>query len=779
MRLLEKVTGRELSADSVARHLERVGFPVEETIELLPYDPEIRTARITGKLRDADDGVLLTAETKDERYCVYSHTDVASESVVAIAFMKSPLAKDALFDHKDAAAVVLTEEDVGLEDTRPLLLVNDTPLGVQLSDVIESTVLDVEITPNRGDLYSVYGLARELSVLWGECFNPPPPPVVDVTSVDHPFRLTIEAEDAVHQYYGFAIDGVRVTESPFWLRWMLHAFGARPVNNVVDVTNYVTFLTGQPLHAFDAARIRDSVVRVRRANAKERFTAIDHKSYELSQRCLLIADSTHPLAIAGVMGGVDSEVSQSTVRLFLESAEFAPQAARQAIEKTGLRSESGKRFAAGIDGAAVRDAALVFIDTLAEMNPDLLVSDELAYGVHKDKGSVSLGLAKLDSYAATHVDPEAAKKNLELIGFEIKLNADSLKTKVPSYRNDVAEDVDVIEEVLRLSGYDGLPSRFGWCAERRGQRHPLSKRIEQIRNFCSGLGLSEVYSLSLIPGEDIPGELDGALIPITNPLSERMGVLRPSLLPSMLAVASSNVRFGNSDLGIYEMGEVFTKGKDSPSEKTRLGILLTGNAAPLRWDQGSCSVDFFDLKGIVEMFFERFGIKGARFEPAEPGYFEDEACLVKMNDAVVIELGRVSSELLEHFDIAQEVYFCEADLTAFEAVIGDKSSFEGLPRFSPVERDMALLLDVNHSAADVMQFVRSQAGSLCTSVDVFDSYAGDPLPAGKRNLGLRLHFMPRDGNLAKEELDRIIAKTGERVVAKFNAVVRGRESDGS
>jgi len=779
MRLLEKVTGRDLSADSVARHLERVGFPVEETIELLPYDPEIRTARITGKLRDADDGVLLTAETKDERYYVYSHTDVASESVVAIAFMKSPLAKDALAGRDDAAAVVLTEEDVGLEDTRPLLLVNDTPLGVQLSDVIESTVLDVEITPNRGDLYSVYGLARELSVLWGECFNPPPPPVVDVTSADHPFRLTIEAEDAVHQYYGFAIDGVRVTESPFWLRWMLYAFGARPVNNVVDVTNYVTFLTGQPLHAFDAARIRDSVVRVRRAAENERFTAIDHKSYELSQRCLLIADSTHPLAIAGVMGGVDSEVSQSTVRLFLESAEFAPQAARQAIEKTGLRSESGKRFAAGIDGAAVRDAALVFIDTLAEMNPDLLVSDELAYGAPKDKGSVSLGFAKLDSYAATHVDPEAAKKNLEFIGFEIKLNADSLKAKVPSYRNDVAEDVDVIEEVLRLSGYDGLPSRFGWCAERRGQRHPLSKRIEQIRNFCSGLGLSEVYSLSLIPGEDIPGELDGALIPITNPLSERMGVLRPSLLPSMLAVASSNVRFGNSDLGIYEMGEVFTKGKDSPSEKTRLGILLTGNAAPLRWDQGSCSVDFFDLKGIVEMFFERFGIKGARFEPAEPGYFKDEACLVKMDDAVVIELGRVSSELLEHFDIAQEVYFCEADLTAFEAVIGDKSSFEGLPRFSPVERDMALLLDVNHSAADVMQFVRSQAGSLCTSVDVFDSYAGDPLPAGKRNLGLRLHFMPRDGNLAKEELDRIIAKTGERVAAKFNAVIRGRESDGS
>lgn len=779
MRLLETLTGRDLSADSVAGHLERVGFPVEEIIELLPYDPQVRTAKVTGVLKHTDNGVLLTVETDEERYYAYSHVEVAPEGVVAIGFIKSPLAEKILADREDAAAAVLVEKDLGLEEDRPVVLPPDTPLGVQLSDVIESTVLDVEVTPNRGDLYSVYGLARELSVLWGERFVTPPAPRVEIGSDVHPFRLEIEAEDAVHQYYGFAIDGVGVAESPFWLRWMLHAFGVRPVNNVVDCTNYVMFLTGQPLHAFDAARIRKSVVKVRRAKDKERFTAIDHKCYALSSDCLLIADENHPLAIAGVMGGVDSEVSESAIGLFLESAEFRKQAARGSIEKTGLRSESGKRFAAGIDGAMVRDAALVFIDALAEMNPDLLVSGELAYGAAKDKGSVSLGLAKLDSYAAKRMDPEKAKRNLELIGFEVDLKKDSLRTKVPSHRNDILEDVDLIEEVLRLSGYDDLPSRFGWRAERRGKRHPLSKRIEQIRNFCSGLGLSEVYSLSLIPMQDVPEELQAAITPITNPLSERMSVLRPSLLPGMLAVVSANVRFGNSDLGIYEIGQVFTKGEDSPSEKTHLGILLTGNAAPLQWDQGARRVDFFDLKGIVEMFFERFGIKGAHFEPAEPGYFEDEACLVKMDDAAVIELGRVSSELLEHFDIAGEVYFCESDLAAFEAVTSDESNFEGLPRFSPVKRDMALLLDANHSAADVVEFVRSHAGPLCTGVDVFDSYVGDPLPPGKRNLGLRLCFMPRDGNLPKEELDRIIAKTGERVVAKFNALVRGRESDGS
>jgi phenylalanyl-tRNA synthetase beta chain len=780
MRLLEQVTGRMLSADSVAHHLERVGFPVEQIIELLPSDSEIRTARITGKLKDADDGIILTAETKDERHNVYSATEVVPESVVGIAFAKSPIAKDVLAEHKDAAAVVVTEKDLGLEDDRPVILPQDTPLGETLSNVIETTVLDVEITPNRGDLYSVYGLARELSVLWGERFNPPAPPVVDISDTDHPFKLTIEAEEDVHQYYGFVIEGVRVTDSPFWLRWLLHAFGARPVNNVVDVTNYVTFLTGQPLHAFDSARIHSSHVKVCRAAENQGFTAIDHRSYKLSSNCLLIADEDHPLALAGIMGGEDSEVSENTVMLFLESAEFAQQSTRQGIEKTGLLSESGKRFAAGVDGAMVRSAGLVFIDTLTGINPGLVVKAELAYGASQDKGSVSLGLAKLDSYAATHIDPKTAKKSLELIGFEVELAKDALKAKVPSHRNDIIEDVDIIEEVLRLSGYDDLPSRFEVRAESIARRHALSKRFNQIREFLSGLGLKEVYSLSLIPEADIPVEVEGMIVPITNPLSERMRVLRPLLLPSMLAVAGDNIRFGNADLALYEIGNVFTGGNDSPRESTHLGVLVTGNLTPLRWNHNLRSVDFFDLKGIVEMFFERFGIEDARFEVGgTQGYFKGESAGFKIGDASTVELGLLSPDLLEHFDIAQEVYFCEADLTALERLIKNELSFEELSRFNTIQRDMALLLDADYSAAEVLQFVRDKAGPLCTKVDVFDSYAGTPLPKGKRNLGLRLYFMPPDANLTKEELDRIMAKTGELVAAEFSALVRGREGNGS
>jgi phenylalanyl-tRNA synthetase beta chain len=258
-----------------------------------------------------------------------------------------------------------------------------------------------------------------------------------------------------------------------------------------------------------------------------------------------------------------------------------------------------------------------------------------------------------------------------------------------------------------------------------------------------------------------------------------MSVLRPSLLSSMLAVAANNIRFGNTDLSLYEVGHVFRAGDGLVPETTHLGILLSGNIAPLRWDQGARAVDFFDLKGVVETFLERFGVGGALFDTSGPGYFGDEASSVAINGVSTMEFGKVSIEFLKHFDIAQEVYFCEVNLEAFEASTQGELTFERLPRFGAVSRDMALLLDASYSAADVAQFVRSQAGPLCSGIDVFDSFAGDPLPPGKRNLGLRLYFMPRDRNLSKEELDGIMAKAAQRVAAQFNVTVRGREGDGS
>lgn len=778
MRLLEEITSRELVADQVARHLEKVGFPIEEVIELLPFDPDVRTAQIAGKLKESADGVILTAKTKDESYYVYSHIDVAPETVVLIAFAQSPLAKKALERHKNVAAAVVIEKDLGLEDDAPVILPEGTPLGVPVTEVLDSTVLDVEITPNRGDLYSVYGLARELSVFFGERFEPPQPPYVEMVSSKHPFRLEIEAEADVTQYYGFVIEGIKVRPSPFWFRWRLHALGARPVNNVVDITNYTMFLTGQPLHAFDASLIGKSVVKVRRASPKETFTAIDHKDYRLSADCLLITDEAHPIALAGVMGGVDSEVSEGATGLFLESAEFTPQAARRTITHTGIQSESGKRFAAGVDGEMVRQAALVFMEILAGFCPDLVVKGELVYGKPQPKDQVSLNYVRLDTYAATETDKVKARSNLELIGFDVETSGDSFKAGVPSHRNDMAEDVDLIEEVLRLSGYDELPSRFTVHSDKPGKINQLSKRINLIRDFLIGLGLQETYTPSLISQSEIPEEFGKYVILLTNPMTERMSVLRPSLLPGLLASAAENVRFGIENLALYEVSQIFRKGKDKPSEPLHLGILLSGQLKPVGWDSKSKLLDFFDLKGIIEMFFARFKIVDVSYELVESGYLDEPRSKTIIGKKEVGVLGRVSSEILKKSNILQEVYFAEIDLTALEAFFGKEALYEPLPRFKTVQRDLALLLDADHNAAEIMQFIRRKAGALCSDVEVFDSFVGPPLEPGKRNLGLRLNFQPRNNNLAKEELDALMKELSKKVASEYNAVVRGREADG-
>ncbi len=781
LRLLEQVTGKSLSAHTVAQHLESVGFPVEEITELLGYDPARVTAQVTGIVADTDDGIILTVENGGERHQAYSHVPVAPESVVGIAMGTSDIAKRVLNGRSTGASVVvLTEHDLGLEGDAPVLLPEGTPLGVPLTEVLETTVLDVEITPNRGDLYSVFGLARELSTLIGEPVRPPEFPRIDVDLDEHKFSLAIEAKADVHQYYGFVIDKVQVKPSPFWLRWILYAFGARAVNNVVDVTNYTMFLTGQPLHAFDGAQIHQSTVKVRRAKPGERFTAIDHKEYKLSADCLLIADAKHPLALAGVMGGEDSEVGPSAIRLFLESAEFDPRSTRYSISHTGLQSDSSKRFAAGVDGTMVRPAALVFIDTLAQLLPDILVSGELAYGSARGKSQVAMSAGKLELYTGKRMDMREAARNLELIGFGVRTDDDGLVAQVPSHRNDVAEDVDIIEEVLRLSGYDDLPTRFEIAGDRGGRRDPVTLHINKLRNLLSGVGLKEAYTLSLVSAADIPEALSDGLVEVTNPLTERMNVMRTSLMPGLLKVAADNIRFGERDLAFYEIGNVYTRKSDTYSERLHLGIILSGSAAPVRWDYEPREVDFFDLKGIIESLAETLGLGEAEFEPKPlPAFDPDQACQMNIDQRPVIILGKVAGELGERFEIEQPLYFCEVDLTDFVRAPSQHIKFKSLSRFHKADRDIAMLVDADQSSRKVVEFVRSQAGPACVGVDVFDSFTGNPLPAGKRNLGLRLWFQSEKRNFTKEELDEVMTDLSRKVQAEFSAVVRGREGDGN
>lgn len=781
LRLLEELTGTAHSAHTVAHYLSKVGFPVEEIIELLPFDPQVKTAMVEGVVERLDDGIIVTVECGEERFHAYSHTEIASEGIIAIAFEGSPIVKENLGGRDGVSAVVVTEKDLGLDDDYPVILPVGTQTGLPLAEVIESTVLNVEITPNRGDLYSLYGLARELSPLIGESFNVPSAPLLDIVKKEHNFKLSIEADEDIRQYYGFLIEGVKIQPSPFWLRWRLHAFGARPVNNIVDISNYVMFITGQPLHAFDASVIRGGRVRVRRAKELEKITAIDHKTYELSPHCLLIADEDHPLAIAGIMGGEGSEVNAGTKRIFLESAEFVPQPIRFGIGATGLQSDSSKRFAAGIDGAITRDAALVFIDMLQDILADATVSGELAWGSFIEKDTVTLAGEKLDSYASTGIDLKKESRNLELIGFKVEITGKTLFAKVPSHRNDLLEDVDLIEEILRLRGYDDLPSRFIIKTDSPGKTHELSRFLNHLRSFLSGLGLSETYSLTFLSKKEIEDEFAGETIELTNPLSERMSVMRPSLASGLLAIASNNIRFGEENLALYEIGNVFSKKDPDSQEMLRLGILLCGKSEPLSWDRAPRNVDFFDIKGIVEMLCIHFGLNPDEmmFEATTKSFYTSEACSLTVNGCYHGIFGKVAPQYLEKAGISEDIFYAELDLSELYKLFSKKYLYKPLSRFHSTERDLALLLDASVVAQQVMQFVQREAGDICAGVDIFDNYSAKPLAEGKRNLGLRLLFVPKNRNFSKDELDGIMSDLSEKVAVKFNAQIRGREGDGN
>ncbi|MBD3285625.1 hypothetical protein GF359_04125, partial [candidate division WOR-3 bacterium] len=446
----------------------------------------------------------------------------------------------------------------------------------------------------------------------------------------------------------------------------------------------------------------------------------------------------------------------------------------------GIQSDSSKRFAAGIDCEMVRRAAVFFIHTLADLCPELSVKGELAYGQPGDKGSVNLEYSKLDTYANTEIDKDKAKKNLELIGFDVEQAKDGFTLKVPSHRNDMAEDVDAIEEVLRLEGYDNLPSRFIVRTPEAGCRHPLSRKLGRIRNFFTGLGYNEIYSLSLISAPEVPSELTGNAIPITNPLSERLSVLRPTLLPGMLSAMAENIRFGNRGLYFFEIGSVYRNTPDGFKEPLHLGIMISGEVEPIGWDGDVRGSDYFDLKGAFEMFSEAFGHNDISFKDTIPStYLDVEACRIIIDNKDAGYLGKVDAEFLRKADIPQEVYFCEVNMSLVLEDEKRKTYIKPLPRFKPVERDMALLLDASHDAAEVMQFVKEHAGELCSEVEVFDSFTGSPLPKGKRNLGLRLRFQPSARNLSKEEVDERIAVLSGKMAAEFDALVRGREGNGS
>jgi phenylalanyl-tRNA synthetase beta chain len=659
-------------------------------------------------------------------------------------------------------------------------------LGRSGSDV----VYDLEVTPNRPDLNSVLGIAREIAAVTGNPLRLPLIDDLDARTGGAPateqVSVHLEAADVCPRYTARVIRGVKVGPSPEWLKAALEKVGLRSISNVVDVTNYVMLETGQPLHAFDyhlLARGTDGrpTVVVRRAADGEAFVTLDGRTHALNPEHLLIADPQKGIALAGVMGGQNTEINDSTVDVLLESAWFAPTNIRRTSKSLGLRTDSSYRFERGADiGAAEwasRRAAQLILrtagGTLAPGVVDAYPTPHVAKRIPLRHRKVNelLGLA----LSSAEIESFLASLAIQAVPAETAPGDAASTFEVPSFRVDLKRETDLVEEVARLYGVDRIPStepRLARGAHAFDARHD---ELMDVRRLLAGLGLDEAQGQTLVSRSSIPNGGDPEVVALSNPLSSDMDVLRPSLLPGLLDILGHNARHKNRDVALFEVGRVFRRVGSELKEGWRLALALTGARNPGFWSGGErdAAVDVFDLKGIVEALFEQLGLRGVTFvrRPEPVGLWVESAQVTLGGKLPLGELGQLHPRQAKSRDLRQGAVLAEFDLDQILARRNAVRSFKSLPAFPAIQRDVALQVaeSVTHDA--VLQAVRQAKAPNLESTQLFDVFRGAGLPAGQKSVAYRFTYRASDKTLTDAEVtaahDRVLAQLRQNLGAEL------------
>jgi phenylalanyl-tRNA synthetase beta chain len=652
---------------------------------------------------------------------------------------------------------------------------------------VEDGVIDFEITANRPDCLSLIGLAREVATRYGTEWKEPAGKDLgapDPAKVD-PLRVTIEDATRCRRYCGAIVD-VTIGPSPAWLADRLHAAGVRSINNIVDVTNYVLLEVGHPLHAFDLAKLDGAHLRVRLAKAGEKLKTLDGQTRTLDGEMLVIADETRAQALAGVMGGADSEISSGTKTVVLESAWFLPTSVRRTSRKLGLSTEASYRFERGADFAAASEAlarACALIEQIGAGKARAGWIDATT-GVPAPK-IVTLALSRVPQILGAEVPVAEIRRILTGLGFAIAESdastwvdsSPSWVVSVPSWRVDVTRDVDLVEEVARHFGYDRLPTTF---PELTTVPARPSVRLEQdhaVRRLISAAGFNECVTFSFIADKaalEFAGEAD--LVAIANPLSETFAVLRPSLLPGLVDSVSHNRRHGQRDVRLFELGTRFLA---TSGERRALGLAWMGALDAEDWSVKPRPVTFFDLKGAVEALGRWLGLSLTARAATRPFLAPGRTAEIVADTKAGARLFGVVGQLLPALAVARdipsqdEVYVAELDLDAVadHVTILDVERTHSLPRFPSIVRDLAILVADTLPAADVRGTIRAVAPPTLVRVAEFDRYQGKGIPDGKVSLAYRLTFQDAERTLTDREVDEAM-ETIVAELAKVHSAVR-------
>jgi phenylalanyl-tRNA synthetase beta chain len=644
-----------------------------------------------------------------------------------------------------------------------------------LEKIGEDSVLEVNVTPNRPDCLSILGIAREVAALTGKPLCFPEHGIKD--EEESAFRIEISDEGLCHRYAGRVIKGVAVAESPEWMTARLDKCGIRAINNIVDITNYVLLELGHPLHAFDLDTLRGETIRVGTAGKDKSIVTLDGVERKLPADALLIWDAERPVAIAGVMGGAETEVAESTRNVFIESAWFRPESVRRTSRNLGLKSESSYRFERGTDIEMLEtalDRAAFLMQKLAGGRVQKKVD---AYPRKFSPQPVSVSFEKVNRLLGTDLSQGDMTDTLKRLGLEVKTDKDGFTVTPPPYRPDIERDADVIEEIARLYGYDRIPTRVPSAELTPGGRQgPVAAVKEAVRKA----GFDEAIHYSFMNEKyldilDIPSsDRRRKAVSIRNPLRKEDSLLRTMLTPSLLESFIHNFSRGIKEIRLFEAARVFEDtGEALPLESMHLGGIYYREKTPSLWKE--TAEDFYLVKGAMESVFGSLKIAGYSFVPSsEPFLHPGKSADIHIAGDKAGFLGVLSPGVVERLDIKTrpDILLFELDMDSLVSAIPEAITYKPIPKFPPIERDMAVVVDEGTRASDVIALIRSYPSEFIEEVSVFDSYKGGNIPQGKKSLAFSIRYRSMERTLTDEEVEEVHQGLVRHVTEKTGGEIR-------
>ena len=687
---------------------------------------------------------------------------------------------------QESHGMICAEDEIGLGTSHEGIMVLDASLqpGTSAATVFKienDEVFEIGLTPNRADAMSHFGTARDLRagmLQSGVNVELITPSVSNFRVDKRTLKIDIDVKESklVPRYCGVTISGITVKPSPTWLQNRLKAIGLNPKNNIVDVTNYVLHELGQPLHAFDAAKISGKVI-VKTMPSGTKFTTLDDVERSLHEEDIMICDENGPLCIAGVFGGKESGVSESTTAIFLESAYFNPVSVRKTAKRHQLNTDASFRFERGIDPSitdyALKRAALLIQEVAGgEITSDIID----VYPKKVEDFSVFLNFNKVTKIIGQEIPKDIIKKIL--VSLDIKVNSvtdSGLGLTIPAYRVDVQREIDVIEEILRVYGYNNIKFSNKVNATVANSPRTEDYKIQNVvATQLNSQGFHEMMANSLTTANYI--QLSDLLkeehnVTMLNPLSSDLATMRQSLLFSGLEAISYNINRKNTDLKLFEFGKTYHNYPSGYEEKKHLTLFLTGNRNQETWTIGQKPTDFFLFKGYVNAVLERLGIQKTQNQPLATDVYS-EGIAISLGKDTIVEIGVVKKSILKHFGIKQEVFYADFNWAAILKLISNKIKFTEIPKYPEVRRDLALLLDQAVTYESIYTIAKQTEKSLLKNIDLFDVYEGQNLPEGKKSYALSFSIQDSSKTLNDEQIDKIMSKLQKNFETELGAILR-------